>query len=355
MENSAGMKNNWMIYGANGYTGRLIAAEAVRRGHRPILAGRNQIAIKEIGQKLGLPTRAFACDNCEVVAKNLEGVALVLHCAGPFSATSGPMFSGCLKAKTNYLDITGEIAVFESVLGSGRECEAAGIVAIPGVGFDVVPSDCLAAMLKKRLPDAVSLSMAMKASGSISPGTLKTVIENIDADGMIRLNGRLKTVSSTYRVRGIRFRDQIETAVTIPWGDVSTAYYSTGIPNTEFYAAIGQGALRFLYLKKIFRPLLANRRIKGILKSIVSARVKGPSSEEREHRRSLLWGEVKNKFGNVVELRLECPEGYKLTVDSALRSVEAVLAGGIAPGAKTPSLAFGAEFVLTLNDVKTFE
>ncbi len=352
---SALMKTNWMIYGANGYTGRLIAAEAVRRGHRPLMAGRNGSVIEEIGRELGLPTRAFACENPEVIAKNLEGVALVLHCAGPFTATSAPMFSACLKAKANYLDITGEITVFENILGRGQECEAAGLVAIPGVGFDVVPSDCLAAMLKMRLPDTVSLAMAMKTSSSFSPGTLKTVIESLEAGGVIRRNGRLETVSSTYRVRGIRFRDRMETSVTIPWGDVSTAYYSTGIPNIEFYTAIGVGALAFLRIKKIFRPLLANRRFKAALKSFVEAKVHGPTTEERERRRSSLWGEVTNAAGKVVELRLECPEGYQLTIDSSLRAVEAVLAGQVAPGAKTPSMAFGANFVLSLKGVRIFE
>ncbi len=274
---SSVMKNKWMIYGANGYTGRLIAAEAVRRGLHPVLAGRSQNVLDKIGQELGLPTQIFSCEDSEVIAENLEGVDLVLHCAGPFTATSAPMFSACLKTKTNYLDITGEIAVFESILGRGRECEAAGIVAIPGVGFDVVPSDCLAAMLKKRLPDAVSLSMAMKSSGSISPGTLKTVIESLDADGMIRRNGLLETVSSTFRVRDILYSDRPETSVTIPWGDVSTAYHSTGIPNIEFYSAINPGALRFLRYKKFFRPLLASRWIKSALSSMVDARVPGPS------------------------------------------------------------------------------
>ena len=210
------MKNTWMIYGANGYTGRLIAAEAVRRGHTPIVAGRNQVVLDEIGRSLGLPTRAFACEDSDVVAKNLEDVALVLHCAGPFVATSAPMFSGCLKSETHYLDITGEIAVFESILTRGQDCKAAGIVAIPGAGFDVVPTDFLAAILKKRLPDAVSLSMGMKSSGVVSPGTLKTMIESLDASGVVRRNGKLELVSSTYRVREIRYRDRIETSVTIP-------------------------------------------------------------------------------------------------------------------------------------------
>ena len=348
------MKTNWMIYGANGYTGKLIAAEAVRRGLSPIVAGRNFAAIEAIGQELKLPTRIFPCDNPKELTKGLEGVALVLHCAGPFSKTAGPMLTACLSSKTHYLDITGEIAVFESIFRRASECRAAGIVAIPGVGFDVVPSDCLAAMLKKKMPDATSLSLAMKQSGPVSPGTLKTVIEGLDHGGMIRREGRLEAVSSVHHVRKIRFLDRMETSVTIPWGDVATAYYSTGIPNIEFFTAIHPGALQFLRMKRFLHPLLSRSLVKRGLQAFVEARVKGPTVAERETLRTHLWGETVNATGKSVELRLDCPESYQLTVDSALSATERVLAGGVMAGVTTPSLAFGAEFVLSLNDVRLF-
>src|SRR5262249_30242959 len=161
---------------------------------------------------------------------------------------------------------------------------------IPGVGFDVVPSDCLAAMLKKKMPDATSLSMAMKQSGSISPGTLKTLIENLDQGGMVRRDGKLVAVSSVHSVRKIRFLERMETSVTIPWGDVSTAYYSTGIPNIEFYTAINSGALRFLRIKRFLHPILSRSLVKRGLQALVDSRVKGPALTERETLRTRLWG-----------------------------------------------------------------
>lgn len=219
------MQPSWMIYGANGYTGKLIAAEAVRRGFRPILAGRSRESIESLGRELGLPTRAFACENPDAIAESLSGISLVLHCAGPFSATSAPMLAASLIRKTHYLDITGEISVFENVFKHASECEKAGIVAMPGVGFDVVPTDCLAAMLKKEMPNAVRLTLAMKSSGAFSPGTLKTVIDGIGSGGAIRRDGIIVSVPTAYRTRMIRFRDKPLTSVTIPWGDVSTAYH----------------------------------------------------------------------------------------------------------------------------------
>ena len=167
---------NWMIYGANGYTGRLCAIEAVRRGLRPVLGGRNADALAMLGKQLRLETRVFSLDDPRVVADNLGGIAVMLHCAGPFSATSVPMLSACEHAHCHYLDITGEIDVFEYVHHRDAHWKRANIAAIPGVGFDVVPSDCLAAMLKRELPDATHLRLAFRSKGKMSPGTAKTVV-----------------------------------------------------------------------------------------------------------------------------------------------------------------------------------
>ena len=102
----------WMVYGANGYTGRLVAAEAVQRGLKPILAGRNAEEISALGNSLGLETRIFDLE--ADVASQLDDLRLVLHCAGPFSRTSMPMLDACLARGVHYLDITGEIDVFEN-------------------------------------------------------------------------------------------------------------------------------------------------------------------------------------------------------------------------------------------------
>ena len=149
-----------MIYGANGYTGGLAARVATDRRLSPILAGRHAGPVRSLADDLGCESRVFDLRDPAVVATNLQGVAAVLHCAGPFSATSRPMLDACLRAGTHYLDITGEIAVFEDIHSRGREIIEAGIIAIPGVGFDVVPTDCLAAMLKRELPSATHLKLA---------------------------------------------------------------------------------------------------------------------------------------------------------------------------------------------------
>jgi len=231
------MIEKWMIYGANGYTGRLAARVAKDRTFTPILAGRRAEQIQPLARELGFESRIFDLADPAVVAGNLEGVTAVLHCAGPFSATSRPMLAGCLRAKTHYLDITGEIAVFEDIHSRNEEFRNAGIVVVPGVGFDVVPTDCLAAMLKRELPSATHLKLAFKSrTGKLSPGTTKTMVEGLPEGGRVRRDGRIVKVPGAYKIEAVPFTEDLSaTAVTIPWGDVSTAFYSTGIPNIEVF------------------------------------------------------------------------------------------------------------------------
>ncbi len=221
-----------MIYGANGYTGELIAREAVKRGERPVLAGRNAAAIEPLARELGLEWRAF-----DLARPDLSGVQLVLHCAGPFMHTSRPMVDACLAAGVHYLDITGEIAVFEAVFRRDAEARQRRVTLLPGVGFDVVPTDCLAAQLHAELPDANELWLAFFTRSGVSRGTLRTMIEGAGLGGAIRRDGRIKVVPQMYDVQEIPFTSGPKLAMTIPWGDISTAYRSTGIPNIRVYSS----------------------------------------------------------------------------------------------------------------------
>src|SRR3954449_4542055 len=223
----------WMIYGANGYTGELIAREAVRRGQKPILGGRNAEKLATLANELGLESRAFPLD-----APQLDGIEAVLHCAGPFVHTSAAMVRACIAAGAHYLDITGEIPVFESIMAMTDDAARAGVTLIPGVGFDVVPTDCLAAMLAARRPGATELELAFYSPGAeISRGTLKTMIESIGDGGAIRENGKIVRVPPAFDAKEIPFSIAPRMAMTIPWGDVSTAFHTTGIPNIRVYTA----------------------------------------------------------------------------------------------------------------------
>lgn len=343
----------WMIYGANGYTGNLAAEKARIEGSRPILAGRNRDVIEGLGRKLGLETRVFGLDDAQSVAQGLQGVAVVLHAAGPFSATCRPMLEGCVLSRTHYLDITGEIDVFEYTQQQDARWREAGITVIPGVGFDVVPSDCLAAMLARELPGATQLRLAFKSrKGKLSPGTTKTMIEGLAKGGMIRKDGRLTPVPSAYKVETIAFADGPHLAVTIPWGDVSTAYYSTGIPNIEVFMGTTKGQLRQMKIASALAPILAREGVQQWLKKQAGRKVKGPTLQERDADEMQLWGEVSDEAGNKATLSMKTPEGYTLTVDSSLAAVRRMRTGTVPPGALTPSRAFGADFVASLPGVE---
>ena len=347
---------DWLIYGANGYTGALAAREAARRGLTPILAGRSSDAVSALARELGLPFRSFPLEDPAVVRAGLVGVDAVLHCAGPFVRTSPIMVNACLATGAHYLDITGEIAVFESVLSIAKADAAlrAGISLLPGVGFDVVPTDSVAARLEAALPGATELTLAFAADGgSWSRGTAKTMIESLPHAGAVRKNGKIVPVPLAFDSREIDFGGRLgkRWTMTIPWGDVATAYHTTGIPNIRVYTGAPPGQIRRLRRLRFLLPLTGLAPVKRFLAGRVDRGAAGPGPEARATGRTYLWGEVRDPAGGTATTTLETPEAYAFTAVSAVAAVERVLAGTVAPGAWTPARAFGPDFVAGLPGV----
>lgn len=344
-----------LLYGCYGYTGRLIAAEALRRGLRPTLAGRSRALVEEMGRALDLPTRVFGLDDGAAVDAGIAGHGAVLHAAGPFSKTSAPMIDACLRASVHYLDVTGEIGVFEAIARRDDEAKAASVTLLPGVGFDVVPSDCLAAHVASKVPGGTELTLALQMLGRPSQGTALTMVENLDKGGAIRDGGRIVPVASGTLRRSFDFGDGPKPAVAIPWGDVSTAFYSTGIPHIEVYLAAPPSMIFGMRATGLLAPLLGTGPVQRFLASRIKAGPAGPTDEQRARGRSRLYAEVVGEGGKRAAARLEGPDGYTLTAMAAVRAAEKVLAGGVAHGFLTPSRAFGADFVLELPDVRRLD
>jgi short subunit dehydrogenase-like uncharacterized protein len=343
------MSDPILIYGANGYTGELITRFAVERGLKPTIAGRNENAIREIAEKHRLEYRIFSLAEKEKLDAVLSEVKMVLHCAGPFSITSRPMVEACIRNKKHYTDITGEISVFESCVALDKKAQNTGIMLMPGVGFDVVPSDCLARHLKDRLPTATHLTLAFYGMGRISHGTQATMTMNVGRGGAIRKGGRITPVPAAWKTREIDFGQVKKTGVTIPWGDVATAYYSTGVPNIEVYTIVPPSAVKLMKLSRYLGWLLATAPFQKYLQSKIP--LGGPSDEERAKGKTLLWGEARDAEGNKVETRMEAPEGYTLTAIAALNIAEKILNGNFTPGYQTPAKAYGADLVLEIDGV----
>lgn len=343
---------DWMIYGANGYTGRLIAAEAVRRGLCPVLAGRNADAVANLADESGLEYRVFSLEGADEVRDAVTGMRLVLHCAGPFSLTSLPMVRACLAESVHYLDITGEIGVFEAVHKLSEEARRADIVLMPGAGFDVVPSDCLAASLVESLPAATRLQLAFEASGGASPGTAKTSVEGLGAGGVVRQDGQLKKVPLAWKTRRVPFAHTERTVVTIPWGDVYTAFVSTGVPDIEVYMSVPPSRITQMRMLQWIRPLLGTAVVQSFLKSRIESSVDGPSEQQRKDSWCQLWGEATSADGRSVSATMTTPNGYDLTVTASLGIVEHLLGNDVEGGFYTPSLLMGSGFAASLPGVE---
>jgi short subunit dehydrogenase-like uncharacterized protein len=341
-----------LVYGANGYTGTLIAEEAARRGLSPVLGGRNREAVEALARRLGLRSRAFGLDDAAAVARGLDDVDLLLNCAGPFTRTAAPLLEACLARRVHYLDITGEIDVFAHCHRADARARERGIVVAPGAGFDVVPTDGVAALLKRALPAVTALVLAFEAGGGTSPGTARTSVEGLARGGRARIGGELVEVPLAWKTRSFVREDGVErSATTIPWGDVYTAYVSTGIPDIEVYLALPPRAIRSLRRLRLARPLLRFAPLRAWLEARAGARP-GPDAARRAATQCRIWGEARDAAGRVERVQLVTPNGYALTVTCALDIAAHVLAAAPAGGYRTPSQLMGADYVCSVPGVR---
>ena len=345
------MTSHFLLYGATGYAGEATARLAAQSGLRPILAGRNAAKLQRLAAEIGVEFRAFGLDDAAAIDRALQEVPVVLHCAGPFLYTSGPMAEACLRTGTHYLDLTGELPVYQALAARDAEARARGVMLMPSAGFDVVPTDCLAVHLKQRLPSATRLALAFMGEGpaGLPPGTQRSVIEMVPYGIMVRRNGRLEAAERVSQTRLIDFGRGPVKAQRLTWGDVFTAYYSTGIPNIEDYAVLSAGVRRQVAAMNALRPLFKLAAVRSFFKLGVSP---GPTAEQRAKSVMHVWGEVEDDQGRKAVSRLHGPEpGAVWAARAAVAAVQKVLAGNAPPGFQTPALAYGADFVLECDGV----
>jgi short subunit dehydrogenase-like uncharacterized protein len=319
-------EKRWLLYGATGYTGRLIADECARQGLVPTLAGRNAARIKAQADARGWPHIAVGLDNGEALATALRDFAAVLHCAGPFSATSAPMRAACLASRTHYLDITGEIDVFvEAHAQHALACDA-GVILCPGVGFDVVPTDCVASCLKEALPDAIALALGFSGADRLSAGTMVTSMEAIFRGcARVRRGGRIVDVPFNERSRIADFGRGPEKTLVIPWGDVATAHFSTGIPDIEVHVPARSRSARAIRALLPIRRLIASAPSRRLTHELLRKVASGPTTAQRLRERAFVWGEARNSGGEVRRATLETINGYSLTAATAVMAIRHVI------------------------------
>lgn len=344
----------FLLYGAYGYTGTLIAEQAASLGMKPVLAGRSAQKLKVLADRLDFEYRVCDLNDPADLDDLLKDFSVVLHAAGPYRYTAKPMLEACLRTKTHYLDITGEIEIFELAASLTEQAQQAGIMLLPGTGFDVVPTDCMALYLKQLLPSATHLQLAFSASGGagFSRGTALTMVENLGEGAAVRKNGIIKKVPLGHESLRVPFTDEKQWFVmTIPWGDVSTAYHSTGIPNIEVYMSFPPKRYNMIKMMPYFNWALRIPFVKSIARNKVNQGAAGPTDEQRDGANNLVWGKVWNDQGDSKSARMSMPNGYTLTALSSLLCTQKVLDGNAPVGFQTPAKAYGTDLIMEIEGV----
>ena len=344
---------NFLVYGSYGYTGKLIVEHAVKEGLRPILAGRNETQLRMQAETFGLEYRVVDLGDTTALETAVREVDAVLHCAGPFSLTFQVVTEACLANRKHYVDISGEIEEFESLARMDAEARKADIMILPGGGFDVVPSDCLSIYLSKKLPGATKLELDVTSIRSgVSRGTARSGIENMQRQGLIRRAGKIVSVPNAWRSKQTDFGRGPKRVVSIGWGDVSTAYYSTRIPNIEVYMSLPTAMIGGMYLTRLLGPLLYTRPSKTFLKWLIGKLIPaGPSRERNRSGFSVMIGEVTDGK-QTFRARQRTPEAYYLTALTAVEIMKRVLTSDYKIGFQTPAQVYSEDFILQFAGVE---
>jgi short subunit dehydrogenase-like uncharacterized protein len=332
-----------LVYGAYGYTGALVARRAVERGLSPILAGRDSERLVRLARELACEWRAFPLSDADALRRGIRGAGAVVHCAGPFVHTARPMAEACVDERIHYLDIGGEVAAFEALVAIGPAAQHAGVMILPGAGFDVVPSDCLAAHLARRLPGARTLVLAIAGLDRISRGTARTMLEHAGAPAQHR------PWAPATRTFDLGFGPV--TGVAFPWGDTFTAPRSTGIAEVATYLVAGPAFRVLVRAAPYLAPLLAAPRVRDAVAWAMAGGEAGPSPRQRAARNTVVLGEATDAAGRRVAAVQRHPDGYTLTAHSAVELAARALAGEARPGWQTPATAYGPDLVLSLPGV----
>lgn len=331
------MKKRLLIYGATGYTGTLLAEVAHRRDMRPILAGRDRAKVDALTRRLeGADSRVFPLEDRSAVLGALNDVGCVIHAAGPFTLTARPMIDACLTAGVHYLDITGEFAIFELAESLSDRAAAAGVMLMPGVGWDVIPSDCLALHTVKRISSPHSLKLFLKHFGGISRGSAKSGVYIAATGPRARRNGVV--VSDPRQPMACDFGSGLETCVPFPMGDIITGWKAHQVPNVDVFFSVG-----------VVPPGPAAEPPVGSVRNFDDM-PDGPTAAERDAGRSQVIAEVMAGDGTTVRSRIETASGYSYTSESGVEVARRVLDGNFVPGFQGPASAYGELLAVSIGE-----
>lgn len=314
-----------LIYGATGYTGRMAAAHAKTLGLDFEIAGRNRQTLASLAEALAVPFRVFEAD--ADAAQSLAGIDVLLNFAGPFAQTAEPLMRACLEAGVDYLDITAEINVYRLAERLGAKAAEAGVMLLPGVGWDVMPTDCLTVHVAQRVQEPQSLNVALQVPGSMSRGSAMSVSEIIGAGLMARVDGHLVPTPDA-QPQYFDFGEGPVLCAPLSFGDLVTGWHSTGILNIAMFVHVSGDAFP-----------------EGDLSLLPD----GPTAEQRDAHRARAIAEVTGADGTVARSMIETVNGYSYTPLAAVEAARRVLEGERRSGFETPARLFGKEFAETIE------
>jgi short subunit dehydrogenase-like uncharacterized protein len=345
------LPRRFLLYGATGFSGTLVATLARQRGMAPIVAGRDPGRVRRLAAQLGCEHRVISLDQPEQLAAALHDVHVVLNAAGPFTATAAPIVDACLRTSTHYLDVAGEVPVLDAISRRDATARTTGVMLMPAVGFVVVPSDCLAAYVTRKLPGARRLAIAVSRTDVLSRGSAKTILEQWSDVVTVRRAGVLTSVPIGQRERHFDYGRGPRQSAAVSWGDVVSAYHTTGIPDVEAYLEVSPAERAMFRLGPRLTPLLDTTPLRRLLRFQAELLSEAPSARHRASAGRVVVAEVRDASGQCARARLRTPEAYGFTAASALAIVERVLHGDFEAGFQTPARVYGADFVLGLEGV----
>ena len=343
------MSGRALLYGASGYTGRLVAGRMAAAGVHVVLAGRRAEAVRQVAEPLGLPWTAFELTDSAALDAALAEAEVVLHAAGPFGQTAAPMLAACLRTRTHYLDLGGEWPVFAEIMARGAEAEAAGIMLMPGVGLTIVATDCLMALAMRQRPDTVKLRVGISRAQVVSRGSVGTAATLFAPGAVVRRGGEVVSIPAGSLTCAFDFGDGLREATAMSWADVVTGQLSTGVPDIEIYSELP-------FLQR------ASYRASGLAMSVTGAapwRAAGqvlsrawpeaPTDAALGEAAFVMVAEALDPWRRPTRVRMRTRDGYTVSMQTAAAAVQRVLRGDVVAGFQTPSRVFGADFILGLG------
>lgn len=341
----------WMLYGCYGYSGKLILEEALRKGLSPIIAGRSEKKVTALANKYGLPYRVFDLSSPTTIEDNITDCCLVFNAAGPYSTTCIPMLKACLNQGVHNLSLAGEIPILEELHNYHHQAKEKGVVLAVGLGFDVMPTDSMSNHLKHLLPDATHLTLGMDGPNDMSRGSMKEFFEQI-GEHPFWIRRESKLVASKPRTTYMDFGNGQKLASTIAWGDTSSAFHSTGIPNIEVFAAISKADWLTIKTLDSLSFLFKFKTIQKLANVCIDTLLSGPNEETREKGQTFLMAEASNAAGEKIRINMRTPTGYKITYLGAVYTIEHMLNNSLTKGGYyTPAQLLGDKAICNIEGV----